>query len=264
MNFEEYFQKWADIPYRFPAALSLTLHAVSVSPLTTLEIVLTTHDYMSFHPVSDKQSQRLAAVGQELRSFVFGDRNSDLRRDRLLFEEAVVGHTAPVKRLFKFVSAFLHGPHLQVIDLDFQAFWDHGSDKSGPPLSVGSVINVRTWPELRAFSLGRASLHLSELEQFVEGLGDARGLSLFLQSVNLLDGSWEEALDIMRGSGPHRWHIVEPRGGDADVLTAEGKREVFGDELHGTSSGPSPAEKFARGEAPENPLRVFERDIPDE
>ncbi|KAL2015769.1 hypothetical protein VTK56DRAFT_4860 [Thermocarpiscus australiensis] len=90
---------------------------------------------------------------------------------------------------------------------------------------VGRVLTSRAWPNLSHLTLSNVALRLSDLELFMKKL-DQSLISAFLDRIYLLEGTWAEALDAMRGKFVSV-SLSDPLGAECNDMPFEDYVKVF-------------------------------------
>lgn len=129
--------------------------------------------------------------------------------------------------------------------------------------SIGPVLENLPWDTLRSVCLKDFSLRPGELRHF---LGKVPGkIHMELDGIFLMDGTWEEVLEILRGRVDHSSRVVGPRGAQLDSMSGRQAWELrreFDSEQRGRwysfQRCPGPASFYIRGGNIRNPLTLFD------
>lgn len=156
------------------------------------------------------------------------------------------------------LEAMLASPGLEIIKLDLKAEYQGNglveSDESVAPLLAGI-----SWGKLQALHLAHVSIEAGKLREL---LGKAPGtIHLDLNGIFLLEGTWAEALEILRGRADSSSRVVDPQGveigalseDEADYLWYEFESE-HRDGWYSAQRCPGPASFYIRGGNIPNPL----------
>lgn len=74
--------------------------------------------------------------------------------------------------------------------------------------NIGRLLNAHAWPRLLSFHLHYASLTLADLKEFLGGLQrTGQEMALSLVGLQLVDGGWSDALDVLRTKAPNNWVV---------------------------------------------------------
>ncbi|VUC32791.1 unnamed protein product [Clonostachys rosea] len=143
-------------------------------------------------PALEGAQEQLDAAHQ-LRAFEFGTLASSAVGRTHLNEEAKSAMNA-------YLGSMLESTNLQKLSLDLMAY--SGDDDNGNRpgyYHIGSTLSSVKTTDLRHVSISNAALSQQDLEAFCRSLG-RRIESLSLSKVDLLDGSWSDALETLRDS----------------------------------------------------------------
>jgi hypothetical protein len=156
----------------------------------------------------------------------------------------------------KYVSAALGSRKLENLDIRLRALGlNDGRLSTRSQYRIGTSLRAIGGPSLRRVALGNVSITQTELESFCKSLGP-KVESLSLTDVELLNGHWQEALEVLRDKVHSR--------------CAEGRCDVYFASLSGGEFGMEPRirnawdallnpaeaeEEFDEGN-PENPAMV--------
>ena len=123
----------------------------------------------------------------------------------------------------RYLRAVLDTNNLETIFMNFSFLWQLDAEPSA--FTLGSLITFRQWPKLRHLNLSKASLHFEELKKFVESMPTQLYL-LSLYSMDLLSGTWAEALDVLRNTT--KLAIMQGgSGAELDELSVAEKDAIF-------------------------------------
>lgn len=162
-----------------------------------------------------------------------------------------------VAQTWELLSSMLISSRLEAIKLYFllgSEFHDAHSTSG-----FGVVLGSLPWLNLRCVCLSHLPIKIGELRHALEKVPGK--LHLELSFMNLLDGTWAEALEIIRGKVDSTSQIVNPRGVEIDAMS---KREAqyFMNEFDSENRDgwcslqrcPGPASFYIRGGNIPNPL----------
>ncbi|KUJ09749.1 uncharacterized protein LY89DRAFT_690163 [Mollisia scopiformis] len=140
------------------AGTLLTNNLLNVSPPAELFVI---------HPINQDFFDLTAAV-KYLKNFAF-----------LLDCQSYSDHWGPLsakdfKLLGQVLAAFTNTTTLEDSKLSLNGLWD---DERPPAASLGSIINVRSYPNLRHVDWSGLSIHLSELEHGIQLLRERSPIS---------------------------------------------------------------------------------------
>lgn len=163
---------------------------------------------------------------------------------------------------YSVIEAMLVSPDLEAFKLDLQTE-DFPEDLVESDESVASLLAGISWDKLRTLHLANVSIEVDELREL---LARAPGkIHLNLTGVLLLEGTWAEALEILRGRADSSSRVVNPRGKEIAALSrreADYFRHEFDSEhrngWYSAQRCPGPASHYIRGGDISNPLiRVY-------
>ena len=158
------------------------------NPIDYLSVELSSATNLSI-PATQEQLQQLTAGTEHLRVFDLGGFASNRGRrptaDHGLEQIASFG---------SLVSACMGGKALRRLSARLSFALDDFSLQ--PPVSMGSLLAPRQCPNLKTLNLTAYPLHLNELKGLLRCLSGP--LSINLNHVLLLSGTWAEALDLIR------------------------------------------------------------------
>lgn len=130
---------------------------------------------------------------------------------------------------------------------------------SDAPTILGHVLENLSGNKVRSVWLSHVPIKIHELQQLLERV--PRGLHLEMDSTSLLDGTWAQVLDMLRGSTDSTSRIVYPRGGEKRTMSEREARyfrhEFRSEHRDGWYSDqrcPGPASFYIRGGNIPNPL----------
>ena len=150
----------------------------------------------------------------------------------------------------QFLAACLDTASLRTLSLDMRS--EEARDST---IDVEKVLGSRSRPELTDIYLARVDIHLSKLILLLKRVPESMHC-LGLDEVNLLSGTWKEALDALRAKKARIKLLKSPRGAESDHMSAEDYKSIF--ESMGALS--SQAEFYLRGSCSmaRNPVQVLE------
>ncbi|KAI9171829.1 hypothetical protein HJFPF1_01320 [Paramyrothecium foliicola] len=140
-----------------------------------------------------------------------------------------VSSAAGEEALYKTLAPCLDTSTLRELKLDVSSDeeLDDGGDQR--PLGLGSLITSRPWPNLSYLILRGITIHLSELQLFIERRKGSP-CDMSLDHVRLLSGTWAEVLDTLRGKSGILTKLEDPLGAECDVMAPDELADVFGRE----------------------------------
>jgi hypothetical protein len=213
--------------------------------LTSLDIDVSPPDDLSLLALDEDDRRSFKAAVQRLTEFNFSSR----------VEEAAsfwpTRRTEEVDDLGKLLTTMLDTETLRTIRLNFGFLWDN---ERPPAFSLGSIFNLRTWPNLVTLRLVGVPLHVRELERFVERLSSSVDI-ITIDSMHLLSGTWLEGLDILRRKATPRTDFESPYGAECDEMSGEETQAIFGKDYSNGYHVTAKAETYIRGGSDENPLK---------
>lgn len=155
------------------------------------------------------------------------------------------------------LSAMLGSPYLEELKLSFALGPAYRQSDSATIL--GHVLESLSGNKLRRVWLSHVSIKIHELQQLLERAPGP--IHLEMNSLYLLDGTWAEALDILRGSTDSTSRIVYPLGGEMRNMSEREaqyfRREFRSQHRDGWYSDqrcPGPASFYIQGGNIPNPL----------
>lgn len=162
-----------------------------------------------------------------------------------------------VSQFRTFLSAILNTPTLKRLELNFR---DLNTNRTS--FSLSSLVEVCHWPSLTYLRLQATSIHFEELVHLTECW--ANPISLGIEDINLLSGTWADALDLLRNRCTESSGLAKVSGGECDVLSWDDERDIFwniDDEdgewyYEGGPDGYSKAEEYVKGFTDQNPLKT--------
>ncbi|KAK2601406.1 hypothetical protein N8I77_010860 [Diaporthe amygdali] len=213
--------------------------------LTRLDIGIIS--FSKFHLESKAELQRLRRACQQLKVVqvtfilpVYGPSNAPTLATTYSLLEAIL--SSP--RLEEVGVYITSARRLQ--DLDLAA-------------RLGLILASLPWHKLRKAYLAYFPIGVAALRDFMEKVPEK--MNVILSNIYLLEGSWAQALEIMRGKVDSSSRIVNPRGGEMEYLSQREcryLREEFHDELregrYSMQRCPGPASFYIRGGNIPNPL----------
>lgn len=160
---------------------------------------------------------------------------------------------------YSLIETILVSPRLEVVKLDYRMRGD-GPEVLVEGYSVGRMLANLPWKNLRSLYLNKFSICIEELRRVLEKVPGM--IHIELSRIMLLQGTWVEALEILRGSVDSSSRVIKPRGGDEminmSVEEIQHLRSQFDGEGHGgwdcDEQCPGPASFYIRGGNIPNPL----------
>ncbi|KAF3397365.1 hypothetical protein DPV78_007634 [Talaromyces pinophilus] len=123
------------------------------------------------------------------------------------------------------------------------------------PVSMGSLLVPRHYPNLEILRLTDFPLHLKELKRFLECLNGP--ICFFMDELWLLSGTWAEALDLIREKAWWESYVVRQHGAECDDMSEEDYEAIFGKDRLPSLSDAGTATRYVRGMIKNNPLSVW-------
>lgn len=156
------------------------------------------------------------------------------------------------------LEAMLVSPGLEVIKLDLNAE-DQVNGLVESHESVAPLLAGISWDKLQALHLAHVPIEAGKLREL---LSKAPGtIHLDLNGIFLLEGTWAEALEILRGRADSSSRVVDPQGVEMGALSEE-EADYLWYEFESEHRGgwysdercPGPASFYIRGGNIPNPL----------
>jgi hypothetical protein len=184
------------------------------------------------------------------------DFSSGMRQLRhFSFKHNDVINEEQVERLQEFMSACLDTPCLQTLHLNMRP-----ATGSCILIDMRDVMGFRTRPNLTGIDLAVVGIHLSTVARLLRRLPEPMDYIRF-SDVRLLtspeeEGTWEEALDLLREKSCRSWKLYLPSGAERYSLPTMDYYAIF---YNGDVSSPSAAERYIAKVIPgePNPLRAL-------
>lgn len=160
---------------------------------------------------------------------------------------------------YSLLETMLVSPRLEVIKLDYL---DRGSKTRAfyPDHSIGPVLASLPWNSLRSLCLNKFSIKVGELRTIIQKVPGK--IHVELKQIFLLEGTWAEALDILRSRVDSSSQIASARGVETINMSQQEKRVFFSqfrrieqrDGCYADRHCPGPASFYIRGGNIPNPL----------
>ena len=170
--------------------LPIAIHKAGATiPNIQVRCFPTANNYPMIRPGHDPNNPAwldLRSASQHLTEF-FLYANEPRISDRHLRPE----EHSPIDQYF---CAILSGQDIEDVHLHFHK--ENVDD--GRLYPIGTILATVNWPRLKEFSISGVSLDQGKLENFFRKLDGARMERVYLSDVELLDGSWAGALDLLR------------------------------------------------------------------
>ncbi|KAI7780405.1 hypothetical protein LA080_016129 [Diaporthe eres] len=115
---------------------------------------------------------------------------------------------ASLPTTYSLLDALLVSPRLEVVRLFLERAV--GLEWFDSTESIGSVLANLSWDTLRSVCLFGFPVKVDELQQVFEGV--AGKLHLDLNGIYLMEGTWAQALEILRGRADSASRVTSPRG----------------------------------------------------
>lgn len=204
--------------------------------LIGLKIDVPLQEDLSLFSADQAKPSKLQASSKQLSAFTFH------LRVMLLSEE-----TVPLLKIS--LSVILQTPSLRSIDLCFDSI---------STISMATILFPQLWPSLEKLSFD-GPFCCDDLKKLVNHIGNDVNLQW---RGYLLDGSWAEVLDVLRGcklrttitlGGANR----SIAGAESDSMSSEELIFIFGNHSFGRRSM-NEATRYIRGEATHNPVIDWE------
>lgn len=139
---------------------------------------------------------------------------------RILGRSLVLDPQASLAMSYSLLETMLASPRLEVVKLDYlERGKKHGVFL--PSVSIGSVFANLPWTNLRSLCLRNLSVKVKELQQILQNVPGK--INFELRRINLIDGTWAEALDVLRGKADSSSRVLVPLGGEMKNMS---KREI--------------------------------------
>lgn len=159
---------------------------------------------------------------------------------------------------YSLIETILVSPRLEVVKLDYR-MRDDDDEGLIQGHSIGFVLANLPWKSLRSLCLNEFSVDVEELQQVLQKVPGT--IHIELSQITLLQGTWAEALEILRGSADPSSRVINPRGEEMDNMSEQETQHFqsqFQDEGHGgwdyDEQCPGPASFYIRGGNIPNPL----------
>lgn len=154
---------------------------------------------------------------------------------------------ASLPTTYTLMDALLSSPQLEVARLQLMRGSTHPLYDSAQ--SLGSVLANLPWDTLRSVVIYGFPVKVEELQQVFK---DVTGkIHLDLSGIYLMQGTWAQALEILRGKADSLSYVTNPRGIELRGLYGLQSRDFRRKFL---SQGPGPASLYVRGVDIPNPL----------
>lgn len=169
-----------------------------------------------------------------------------------------INDPASLSMYYSLLEKILVSPRLEVVKLDQRK---RGGGKVGlfQDQSIGSVLVNLPWNNLRGLCLTGFPVKVEELRKIMQKVSGK--VHLELSRVLLLEGTWAETLEILRGKVDFSSRVVHPRGWDTAGMSKLEKRNWCDQFRSGHRSSwysdqgcPGPASFYIRGGNISNPL----------
>lgn len=145
-------------------------------------------------PASSQELKELSAATQGLKQSTF---YCSVEEDFL--EEPTEWPPSGLNGLVNYLPAMLDTDALEKVDINMKCLNPHSenisSNKSEP--SLGPILTNRIWPNLESVYLTGASLHLSELKNFVGNLRSPIS-QMKIYTMYLVSGLWDVGLNVLK------------------------------------------------------------------
>lgn len=147
------------------------------------------------------------------------------------------------------LSACLDTASLKKLRLDMRGSED------GALVDVGHVLGSRARPKLTHIFLAEVGIQLASLRKFLKALPETISY-IGIYNVHLTNGTWEEALDVLRQKSPRTCGLTEPAGAECDDMAPEDYKAIFDSgDVASTNQAESYIMKWSF--LPQNPLRAL-------
>lgn len=158
--------------------------------------------------ISSGDFEKLSAATQWLKYFTFFCRWTDG------MEENDERPPTELNGLARYLSAIVNTNALEKIDInmEFIPLELRHLDMVKRALlvpSLGAVFTSRIWPNLRSIYLSYISLHLSELETFIDNLKSS-DIVVHIKDLYLISGSWSDAFEVFKRNSIQNLVLGEP------------------------------------------------------
>ncbi|KAI8719687.1 hypothetical protein NCS52_00750000 [Fusarium sp. LHS14.1] len=164
----------------------------------------------------------LQAAFQQLKGFELESVGWEYHKESQMFD------VPPKERAFieAYISTVLSGQCLENVEVDLSgyALGDRGSGWTEPCYIPGAFASIN-WPRIKYLDIKGLAFTEEELERFCRNLSPFLD-DIFLEMINLWDGSWARALDILREkrmTNPELLVVMgDWRGGELGLVSSTG------------------------------------------
>lgn len=215
--------------------------------LHDINIELSPPDDFSRLDLSAEDCLDLKAAAQHLKRFKF-------RPTTKYFDRWVQRSASEFQILAQYLAALSDTPTLEDSSISLDSLW---VNKTPPQWSLGPIINLCSYPNLRYVYWDGFSVNLFELEAGINHMGETLS-TLTIRRMHLLSGTWAEALDILRAKFQVSGFSLVfefPSGAECDDMDDEERDKIFGKNEYEGYYKRSLAEQYIRGRIDLNPLR---------
>lgn len=159
---------------------------------------------------------------------------------------------------YPLIETMLASPRLELLRLDYRM-----RGKKSTSLvrdhSIGSLLANLPWNRIRSLCLHQFPVKVEELQQVMQNVPGR--IHIKFSRIFLLEGTWAEALEILRGRADSSSRVVQARGVETKSMSKRERRDFrrkFRDEAphdwNADKARPGPASLYIRGENIRNPL----------
>lgn len=160
---------------------------------------------------------------------------------------------------YSLIETILASPRLEVVKLHYRMRGDDGPEVLVEGKSIGRMLANLPWKNLRSLYLNGFSIYIEELRRVLQKVSGM--IHIELSRIRLLQGTWLEALEILRGSADSSSRVIKPRGDEMINMSVDEKQH-FLSQFHGEGhcgrdydeQCPGPASLYIRGGNIPSPL----------
>lgn len=230
------------MPITLPIAINKTGHWLHSFSIQLSHPINFSCLFMSAH-----ESTKLSAAMGRLKHFEFNLTYPGY------YDERLHRHNKEIQHLDKYLRAIINTETLITLSINLDSYW---RTRWGPSFEMRGLLSFRSWPKLYYCHLYGIPIGVQDLKKFIDQIQGP--LALFtLSGAHLTDGTWAEALDILRPKSEFYWEVKNPHGAECDDMSEDEIRRIFE-----AKRDPSPyalgslAEQYVCRLITYNPLRV--------
>lgn len=214
-----------------------------------------THLDINLPPLAIHQMENLA---EHLMSLRHSFQSLKFVQVRILETRIALESRADLAMTYSLLETMLISPRLEVLKLDYRHRGER-SNISPPDESIGSVLANLPRNNLRSLWLHNFSFKVEELRQILQNVPGK--IHFELNGIYLIEGTWAEALDVLRGRADSSSRVLMPYGGETKDMSKSEirhfRREFNSEGLDGWHSKlrcPGPVCTYIRGGNIPHPL----------